>query len=187
MTPMTLFPWELLEMPRVSMVGSAVAVEIFFSGGRDTISLWKASLQPETIRTLMLVKQHLHLTRHAIDNECQGTSKSTQNCILAHIGSRSQYIVPHMLLYDCNTAILDTILYCWRWIDQGIQYRLWYGSDRKPAVLHTAVTVYGTVGSPSLAIWFQLAETPSEYCILVVFTFYCGGNSTNSKKRFKKN
>jgi hypothetical protein len=39
--------------------GSAVAVERIFSGGRDTNSLRRASLQPETIRTLMLVKQHL--------------------------------------------------------------------------------------------------------------------------------
>jgi hypothetical protein len=57
---------------RTGMIGSAVAVERIFSGGRDTISLRRASLQPETIRTLMLVKQHLHLTRRAngaIDNE----------------------------------------------------------------------------------------------------------------------
>ena len=42
-----------------SSPGSAVAVERIFSGGRDTISLRRASLQPETIRTLMLVKQQL--------------------------------------------------------------------------------------------------------------------------------
>jgi hypothetical protein len=47
--------------------GSAVAVEHIFSGGRDTISLRCASLQPETIRTLMLVKQWLRLSRLAID------------------------------------------------------------------------------------------------------------------------
>ena len=46
--------------------GSAVAVEHIFSGARDTISLWHASLKPETIRTLMLVKQRLHLAREAI-------------------------------------------------------------------------------------------------------------------------
>jgi hypothetical protein len=45
------------------MVGSAVAMERIFPGGRDTISLRRASLQPETIRTLLLAKQHLHLTR----------------------------------------------------------------------------------------------------------------------------
>ena len=43
-------------------LGSAVAVERIFSGGRDTISLRRASLKPETIRTLMLVKQRLRLT-----------------------------------------------------------------------------------------------------------------------------
>jgi hAT family C-terminal dimerisation region len=51
--------------------GSAVAVERIFSGGRDTISLRRASLDPETIRTLMLVKQRLRLARTAI-NELLG-------------------------------------------------------------------------------------------------------------------
>ncbi|KAG1740285.1 hypothetical protein EDB19DRAFT_1635337 [Suillus lakei] len=44
-------------------VGSAVAVERIFSSGRDTVSLQRASLKPETIRTLMLVKARLHLAR----------------------------------------------------------------------------------------------------------------------------
>ncbi|KAF8981928.1 hypothetical protein BDQ17DRAFT_1194476, partial [Cyathus striatus] len=35
-------------------VGSAVGVERVFSGGRDTVSLRRASLSAETIRTLML-------------------------------------------------------------------------------------------------------------------------------------
>jgi hAT family C-terminal dimerisation region len=43
--------------------GSAVAVEQIFSGGRDTISLRRASLKPETIRVFMLVKKKLHLER----------------------------------------------------------------------------------------------------------------------------
>jgi hypothetical protein len=43
--------------------GSAVAVERIFSGGRDTISLRRSSLQPETIRTLMIVKQQLKSLR----------------------------------------------------------------------------------------------------------------------------
>ncbi|KIL62625.1 hypothetical protein M378DRAFT_128645 [Amanita muscaria Koide BX008] len=43
--------------------GSAVAVERIFSGGRDTISLRRASLRPETIKILMLVKKKLHLVR----------------------------------------------------------------------------------------------------------------------------
>jgi hypothetical protein len=38
-------------------LGSAVAVERIFSGGRDTISLRRASLKPETIWILMLVKR----------------------------------------------------------------------------------------------------------------------------------
>jgi hypothetical protein len=47
--------------------GSAVAVECIFSGGHDTISLQRASLKPETIRILMLVKQRLRLARNAVD------------------------------------------------------------------------------------------------------------------------
>lgn len=50
-----------------SPLGSAVAVERIFSGGRDTISLRRASLQPGTIRTLMLLKQRLRLARDGID------------------------------------------------------------------------------------------------------------------------
>jgi hypothetical protein len=46
--------------------GSAVAVERVFSGGRDTISLRRAILQPNIIRILMLVKQRLCFTRVAI-------------------------------------------------------------------------------------------------------------------------
>lgn len=44
---------------------SAVGVEHIFSGGRDTISLQRASLKPETIRILMLVRQELHLAHNA--------------------------------------------------------------------------------------------------------------------------
>lgn len=43
--------------------GSAVAVERIFSGGRDTISLRRASLHPDTIRSLMLVKHRVRLSR----------------------------------------------------------------------------------------------------------------------------
>ncbi|KAJ6583753.1 hypothetical protein B0H10DRAFT_1688795, partial [Mycena sp. CBHHK59/15] len=45
---------------------SAVAVERIFFGGRDTISLRRASLKPDTTRTLMIVKQHLRLARNAV-------------------------------------------------------------------------------------------------------------------------
>ena len=76
------FAHDLLEIPgestgvhfvnlcntHVKAVGSAVAVERIFSGGQDMITLWQASLHPNTIWTLMLVKQHLHITRHAIDD-----------------------------------------------------------------------------------------------------------------------
>ena len=40
---------------------SAVAVKQVFSGGRDTISLRRASLNADTIHILMLVKKRLHL------------------------------------------------------------------------------------------------------------------------------
>jgi len=49
----------------VFYVGSAVAVERIFSRGRDTISLRRASLKPETIKTLMLAKQQLSHSRVA--------------------------------------------------------------------------------------------------------------------------
>jgi hypothetical protein len=49
-----------------SFVGSAVAVERIFSGGRDTIGLRRASLKAETIQTLMFVKARLRLTHKAI-------------------------------------------------------------------------------------------------------------------------
>jgi hypothetical protein len=51
----------------IMIIGSAVAVELIFSGGRDTISMRRASLHPDTIRTLMLVKHRLRLARYNID------------------------------------------------------------------------------------------------------------------------
>jgi hypothetical protein len=47
-------------------LGSAVAVERIFSGGRDTIGLRRASLKADTIRTLMFVKARLRMARAAI-------------------------------------------------------------------------------------------------------------------------
>ena len=49
-------------------LGSAVAVERIFSSGRDTISIRRASLQRETIRTLMVLKHHLHQVREREGN-----------------------------------------------------------------------------------------------------------------------
>ena len=51
--------------------GSAVAVERIFLGGQDTISLYHASLQADTICILMLVKKQLHLA-HAKANVALG-------------------------------------------------------------------------------------------------------------------
>ena len=45
----------------VPSLGSAVTIERIFLGGRDTISLRHASLKPETIKILMLVKHQLIL------------------------------------------------------------------------------------------------------------------------------
>ncbi|KAF5348215.1 hypothetical protein D9758_014636 [Tetrapyrgos nigripes] len=47
-----------------SIPGSAVAVERVFSGGRDTISLRRASLSADTIRLLMIAKHRLYLARN---------------------------------------------------------------------------------------------------------------------------
>jgi hypothetical protein len=55
----------MFEVLTWSKLGSAVAVERIFSGGRDTISLRRASLIPGTIQVLMLVKQRLWLARVA--------------------------------------------------------------------------------------------------------------------------
>lgn len=55
----------------MTIPGSAVAVERIFSGGRDTISLRRASLKPDTIRTLMLVKQKLKLARNSVEDIIQ--------------------------------------------------------------------------------------------------------------------
>jgi hypothetical protein len=55
----------MFEVLTWSKLGSAVAFERIFSGGRDTISLRRASLIPDTIQVLMLVKQRLRLARVA--------------------------------------------------------------------------------------------------------------------------
>ena len=49
----------------VALLPAAVAIERIFSGECDTISLRRASLIPETIQVLMLVKQRLRLARVA--------------------------------------------------------------------------------------------------------------------------
>ena len=54
---------ELILTPSLCTTGSAIAVERIFSGGHDTISLRRASLIPDTIRVLMLVKNCLRLAR----------------------------------------------------------------------------------------------------------------------------
>lgn len=51
-----------------SHLGSSVAVERIFSGGHDTISLRRASLLPETIRVLMVLKNRLIMARHHINH-----------------------------------------------------------------------------------------------------------------------
>jgi hypothetical protein len=51
---------------KILHVGSAVAVERIFSGGRDTIGLRRSSLKADTIQTLMVVKARLRLARTAI-------------------------------------------------------------------------------------------------------------------------
>ena len=56
-------------------LGSAVAVERIFSGGRDTISLRRASLKPETIWILMLVKRKLMISREKIAAKLRQPSK----------------------------------------------------------------------------------------------------------------
>ena len=66
--PLNLLPFELLET-KFNTVGSAVGVERTFSGSRDTISLLHASLVPDTIRVLMLVKQRLRLAHISLQTD----------------------------------------------------------------------------------------------------------------------
>lgn len=48
-----------------TIIGSAVAVECIFSGGQDIISLCHTRLKLDTIPTLTLVRQRLHLAHNA--------------------------------------------------------------------------------------------------------------------------
>lgn len=50
----------------VILLGSSVAVERIFSGGRDMIALRRSSLKPDTIQALMVLKNRLLLARHRI-------------------------------------------------------------------------------------------------------------------------
>jgi hypothetical protein len=54
---------------QICLPGSAVAVERVFSGGRDTISLRRASLHADTIRTLMFVKARLRVARAKLNKD----------------------------------------------------------------------------------------------------------------------
>ena len=62
------------KLQHIDTTGSAVAVEHIFSGGRDTISLHCASLKPETIWILMLVKRKLILAREKIEQKLDSLS-----------------------------------------------------------------------------------------------------------------
>ncbi|KZV91465.1 hypothetical protein EXIGLDRAFT_615677, partial [Exidia glandulosa HHB12029] len=55
------------ELEDLRLVGSAVAVERIFSGGRDTVGIRRASLSAETIRVLMVLKQALRKARDVIE------------------------------------------------------------------------------------------------------------------------
>jgi hypothetical protein len=48
------------------IIGSAIAVERIFSGGRDLISIRQASLCPDTICVLMIVKQSIWAQRNQV-------------------------------------------------------------------------------------------------------------------------
>jgi hypothetical protein len=67
--PGTTFGVQCCFFGRLLLVGSAVAVERIFSGGRDTISLRRVSLMPETIRT---VKQRLRMACMAVKDMIGG-------------------------------------------------------------------------------------------------------------------
>lgn len=59
-----------------TVTGSTVAVERVFSGGRDTIGIRHASLKPETVRTLMLVKAWARLEREKAAKALEASRKA---------------------------------------------------------------------------------------------------------------
>ena len=65
--------------------GSVVAVEQIFSGGWDTISLRCASLKPETIRILMLVKRKLIISWENIATKLCQPSKLHMRLLFCYL------------------------------------------------------------------------------------------------------
>jgi hypothetical protein len=53
----------------LNLTGSAVSVERVFSGGRDTISLRRASLKPETVRALTISRNAIIVDRERAQRE----------------------------------------------------------------------------------------------------------------------
>jgi hypothetical protein len=62
-------------------IGSAVAVERIFSGGRDTIGLRRASLKAETIEVLMFVKARLRFAREASKKKEKAKAKAFEDSL----------------------------------------------------------------------------------------------------------
>jgi hypothetical protein len=89
-------------LPNIIVSGSAVAVEHVFSGGHNTISLQCASLWPETIKVLMLVKKKLHLM-HA-------QAIAALQCWLLYI-STLYWFAHEYIFMDHNMAVLLPIPY----------------------------------------------------------------------------
>jgi len=113
-------------------LGSAVAVERIFSGGRDTISLRRASLKPDTIRTLMLVKQRLRLARTAVQELLGDSADWHCNTFFVY-----PYIYRTYHLTAVNTPVPFVFhILCWRYGNRLSRGRL-------SPVLYTAVNVYG--------------------------------------------
>jgi hypothetical protein len=62
-------------------IGSAVAVERVFSGGRDTIGLRRASLKAETIEVLMFVKARLRVAREVSKKKEKTKAKAFEDSL----------------------------------------------------------------------------------------------------------
>ena len=92
-------------------LGSAVAVELIFSGGHDTISLHHASLRLDTIHTLMLIKQRLRLARTDVQELLGDLAGWHCNAFIVY--SYIPYILFNSGEYACPILFVFHILFWW--------------------------------------------------------------------------
>ena len=121
-----------------------MAVEHIFSGGHDTISIRRASLHPDTIRTLMLVKHRLRLAQVAIDRALW----YKPDVLLSSRTKFSDFLysIHHINLF---TAVQTPVPCRWGSKVEVYGYSLWWSRHHTSAVIVRPYTVYGTAYSPN--------------------------------------